>query len=113
FGIFAVRLVSSLGLCIDDIRLPAFKRFRANLLKFVSLRNFAHELSRLFPFLFLFRQTLSAILLAFILALVDDLLNLLIFLLGVLSGEWLIIFRDLARHRILVENHDLVGFRID
>src|SRR5689334_24054594 len=100
-------LVSGAGLAVDDVGVASGEGFDADEMEIVGVSHFADEPAALLALFFFFLFALCAILGGFVLTLVDQLLDLLFFFLGVLVREWFVVFRDQALDLLAVEFHDL------
>src|SRR6202008_3064171 len=78
----------------------------------VSVRNFPHELAAILAFLHFFLFSFLASLFRFVLALVDDLLDLLFFLGRFLGIERLVVFFDQPLHGRSIDFQNLVGLHL-
>ena len=79
-------------------------------LEVVGVGNFAHELAAIFALFDFFLLAFLAILLRFVLALVDDLLDLLFFFGRLFGIERLVIFFDQPLHLLAIDLENFVGF---
>ena len=82
-------------LSLDDLSFAPVEPFRAIEPEIESIGHFAHEFPSLFALVLLLFLTLGTILLAFVLPLFQQLLDLLLFFARILIRKRLVVFRDL------------------
>ena len=105
-------LVAGLGISVDDVIVAAVQLLGPNKRKVVGVGYFAHELPLVLAVLLLFLQALAAFGIGFVFALVDQLLNFLVFLAGVLVGKRLVVFGDQLLHLLTINIQDIRGFSL-
>src|ERR1700678_3640639 len=90
-GFPALRLIIGTRLALKNPGITPVNRFGTNQPEVEGIGDLKHKFAILFPVLFLFLQPFAAVRLGFLLAFVDDLLNLLFFFLRILGRERLVI----------------------
>ena len=109
FGFPSARFVTGSGIGINHIDFAALECFHAGETEVVGIGDFLDELARLFAILLFFLQPLPAVVLRFVLALIDQLLDPFFFLGGIFARQRLVVFCDQALDLLSVQLHHIMG----